>query len=533
VNQRYGELFAGDESLSSRFGSLVFTGVEDDPETLVTLARMGFSQPLVVSGLIRSWHHGRIPATRTPRGRELFTRLAPRLLEAARATGAPEAAFNRFADFFTALSSGVQVQALFLAQPRLLGLLVEVLAFAPRLAFTLARQPAALDAMLDARFLGPFDVDEIRMALLEGVAGAPSFEGAMDAARRIHREEMFRIGVRILSGTVDAAAAGEALAGLADACIGSLAPAAQRETERVAGVFPGAVAIVALGKAGSRELTVGSDLDLMTLYEADGPDAASRLKGWSAETFFARFTQRLVSALSAPTPEGAPYKVDLQLRPSGTSGPVAVSMAAFEDYYAKDAETWEFLALTRARCVWASTSAFAARVDAAVERALRRPRSLRRTSADVLAMRALMRKERPAQGPWDLKLTAGGLVDIEFAAQFLQLVAAANGGPLKTNTADALEALAAAGAADPSLLRALHDAWRLQQDLSQVLRLAFDGPQDPADEPLPFRRLLAKAAGFRSWPMLRAELRRSQDTARAAFASVLRAPGALSDVSGR
>ena len=90
VNSRYGELFAGDESLSSPLGSLVFTGVEDDPATLETLTRMGFSSPAQVSSTIRAWHHGRIGATRSERGRELFTRLGPKLLEAARRTGVPE-----------------------------------------------------------------------------------------------------------------------------------------------------------------------------------------------------------------------------------------------------------------------------------------------------------------------------------------------------------------------------------------------------------------------------------------------------------
>src|SRR6185312_12705267 len=109
VNARYGELFPEEEPLSSRFGSLVFTGVEDDPETLQTLKRMGFSNPQAVSETIRAWHHGHIGATRTERGRELFTRLAPRLLDALQATGSPDAAFLRFGDFFSGLSSGVQL----------------------------------------------------------------------------------------------------------------------------------------------------------------------------------------------------------------------------------------------------------------------------------------------------------------------------------------------------------------------------------------------------------------------------------------
>ena len=361
VNARYGELFAEDEDLSSAFGSLVFTGVEDDPETLRTLKRMGFTDAPRISATIRAWHHGRIGATRTEQGRELFTRLAPRLLEAAQATGAPDEAFRRFADFFASLRMGVQVQSLFLAQPKLFELIVRVMAFAPRLAAFLARSPAALDSMMDTGFFAPFAEGEIEAALAYGLARTePGFEAAMDAVRRVHREQAFRVGVQVMSGSASAAEAGPAFADLADACIRALAAAALAEVERLAGALPGEVAVIALGKCGSREMTAGSDLDLMTLYRPSRAGAQSAGKGWAGETFFARFTQRLIAALSAPTPEGGLYEVDMRLRPSGSQGPVAVSQAAFESYYAGEAETWEFLALTRARVVWASSPTFAA-----------------------------------------------------------------------------------------------------------------------------------------------------------------------------
>jgi glutamate-ammonia-ligase adenylyltransferase len=522
VNARYGELFAEDEALSSRFGSLVFTGVEDDPETLETLARMGFSNPMQISATIRAWHHGRIAATRTERGRELFTRLAPRFLEAAQATGAPEAAFNRFADFFSGLSAGVQVQSLFLAEPRLLDLVVLVMAFAPRLATILARQPAALDALLDPRFFAPLDDGEAERALKAAVAHAGGFEAAMDAARRAHREQAFRIGVQVISGAADAGAAGRAFADLADASISALADAALGETARMGGAFDGDVAIVALGKAGSREMTARSDLDLMTVYAPGSPDAASLLKGWGAETFYARFTQRLVAALSAPTGEGTLYEVDLQLRPSGTAGPVAVSLNAFERYYEAEAETWEFLALTRARVVWASSATIAMQVEQAIQAALRQPRDPGKTAPrDVREMRALMRRERPPGGPWDLKLSDGGFVDIEFAAQHLQIVGAADGGPLDVNTGAALTGLAAAGAAPSKLIAALSTAWTLQQSLSQMLKMALEDDAEVAMEPPRFLAMLAKAGGARDFAALKAKLARAQQAAHAAYEQIV------------
>jgi glutamate-ammonia-ligase adenylyltransferase len=525
VNRRYGELFVEGEDLSSRFGSLVFTGVEDDPETLKTLARMKFSDPPRISATIRAWHHGRIAATRTEGGRELFTRLAPQLLEAAHATGAPDVAFQRFADFFQRLNSGVQVQSLFLAKPRLFELIVAVMACAPQLADTLARRPAALDAMMDRAFFDPVQPGEDEAALTAALARTPPlFEAVMDAVRRVHREQAFRVGVQVMSGSVSADQAGRAFADLADVCIRALAPASLAETERIAGAFPGAVAVVALGKCGSREMTAGSDLDLMTVCRADGEGAASAGKGWMAETFYARFTQRLIAALSAPTAEGGLYQVDMRLRPSGTAGPVAVSAAAFEGYYATEAETWEIMALTRARVVWASSPGFADWVAGAIETALRRPRDRLAAAADAREMRALIAAEKPASGFWDLKLSPGGLVDVEFVAQYLQIVGAAAGGPLRAHTAEALAAIAAAGLADPAPVAALEDAWRLQQNLSQLLKLALDEDADPEREPKAFRAALARAGGVRGFSSLAGRLRAARKAALAAYERLI--PGA-------
>jgi glutamate-ammonia-ligase adenylyltransferase len=520
VNRRYGELFPGEEPLSSRFGSLIFTGVDDDPETLKTLSRMGFSQPAQVSQTIRAWHHGHIAATRSERGRELFTRLAPRLLEAAHAAGAPDAAFLRFGAFFSRLSSGVQLQSLFLAQPALFELIVEVMAFAPRLADTLARRPAALDAMLDPAFFGDIDPDEDRQALRAVVAGAGDFESAMDTVRRQHREQAFRVGVQVMSGSAGAEAAGRAFAGLADASIEALAPAALAEATRMGGAFDGQVAVVALGKCGSREMSAGSDLDLMTLHRAAAPDALSALKGWPAEVFYARFTQRLVAALSLPTSEGELYEVDMRLRPSGAKGPVAVAFPAFSAYYETEAETWEFMALTRARVVWSSHPAFAADVTGAIEAALRRPRDVAVLAREVRDMRALIAEEKPASGVWDMKLAPGGLVDIEFAAQFLQLAHAPAGGPLRAGTAEALEALAAAGLAGQ--VGPLLEAWILQQNLTQMLKLALGDGDDPADQPEAFRRKLARAGGARDFRSLATRLARARKEALSAYERLVR-----------
>jgi glutamate-ammonia-ligase adenylyltransferase len=513
VNRRYGDLFEGEEQLSSEFGSLVFTGVENDPETLATLARMGFSDPAAVSDAIRSWHHGRIPATRSARGRELFTRLAPRLLEAAARTGAADAAFRRFSVFFAGLSAGVQVQALFLNQPELFERIVGVMAFAPRLARTLGRYPAALDSMLDARFETELGVDTGLFDQMEREAAeAGDFEGAMNAVRRLHREQMFRIGMQTLSGRIGPQAAGRGFTNLANAAMRTLSAAALAETERLGGAMTGAVAVIALGKAGSGEMTAGSDLDLMTVYDAP-PEAVSEKKGWAADVFYVRFTQRLISALSAHTGEGGLYDVDMRLRPSGSKGPVSVRLSGFDAYYGQEAATWEFMALTRARVVWASDPSFGAATTKAIEVALRRPRPGIDVAAEVRAMRDLMARERRPDGFWDLKLAPGGLVDAEFVGQFRQLQSAAAGGALTVSTLSQL-------ARDMPL----REAWKVQQGLAQLLACAFDDKADVEAEPETFRRRLAQAAGELDFESLVHRLHTLRGAARGAFEAALPAP---------
>ncbi len=518
VNRRYGELFAGDEDLSSRFGSLVFTGVEDDPETLATLKKMGFSYPAQVAATIRAWHHGRISATRSERGRELFTRLAPRLLDAAHDSGAADAAFVRFSEFFAGLSSGVQVQSLFLAQPKLFQLVVDVLAFAPKLAATLAKKPAALDALMDPRFFAPLDPAEIKAQVMEAAARADGFEEAMDAVRRAHREQSFRIGVQLMGGTAKAQEAGLAFTAIADGAVAALGPAALAETERVGGAYPGDVAVIALGKYGSGEMTAGSDLDLMVVYRAREEGAVSAGKGWWAETFYGRLAHRLIAALSSPTGEGTLYEVDMKLRPSGSDGPIAISAKGFADYYEREAETWEIQTLTRARIAWSSSDAFGKEVQGLVEAAIRRPRDKAKTAKAVRAMRALIEKEKAPKGLWDLKLSPGGLVDAEFAAQFLQIAEASLGGPLIRHTGDALLAFRDQ---DPEAIATLRDAWLLQQDLSQVMKVAIAGEADPAAEPAGFRALLARVGGVKDFRALTARLKAVRTGGRAAFLKIV------------
>lgn len=515
-------LFGQEESLADPMGSLIFTGVEDNPETLRTIARLGFSNPENVSQTIRGWHHGRVRAMRSERARELLTTLTPKLLRAFANAGEPDAAFVRFSTFFSGLAAGVQVLALLSARPALLDMLARLFALAPRLAERLARRPALLDAMIDARFAQRLDLDEPgarRADLHARLEEAGAFEEKLNVARRFHREEAFRIGVQVLDGAASAATAGGAHADLAEACVQEMAETALAEVERVHGKAPGALAVMALGKFGGRELAEGSDLDLMIVYDA--ADGATSSGGLTAGEFFTRVTQRLISALSAPTEEGELYEVDAQLRPSGSKGPVAVRLSSFERYYEEEAWTWELLALTRLRAV-AGDAALGARVESIARTTLARPRDAAKIKADAVDMRQRMERERKAKSSWDLKLTPGGFVDIEFIAQTLQVIGAPRDpNVLSPNTGDALARLVQAGALDAVAGAGLIAAWRRLSDLQQALRVCVEGDFVPEEASQGLRNRLAVVADAPDFAALEQILANDRNKARAAWADLM------------
>lgn len=509
------QLFGAKQSLADPMGSLIFTGVEDQPETLNTIAKLGFSDPAAVSQTIRGWHHGRVRAMRSERAREQLTRLTPKLLRAFSNAGDADQAFARFASFFGSLSAGVQVLALMEARPKFLDLVARILALAPKLGDKLAQRPALLDALIEPRFGIPLGQDAAGSRLAElrdRLNDAGSFEDKLNAARRFHREEAFRIAVQILERSATAEEAGAAYADLAESCVIGMADAALTEVERQHGPQPGSFTVLALGKFGGRELADDSDLDLMLVYDAPSENA-------SPSDFYTRLTQRLISALSAPTEEGALYEIDTKLRPSGSKGPVAVRLSSFERYYEEEAWTWEMQSLTRVRPI-AGDDGLARRTLATARAAIARQRDKAKTLADVADMRARMDRERPSRSIWDLKLAPGGFVDIEFVAQALQLTAASES-VIDANTGEALAKLAAAGLLDQDAASRLNAAWRLLSALQQTLRISVSGEFSLETAPKPLTGWLAASAEVSGGEELETMLRATQAAVRADFRQIV------------
>jgi glutamate-ammonia-ligase adenylyltransferase len=522
VQRHYARLFESQPDLTSAQGNLVFTGVEEDPETLKTLGAMGFGDPAHVSAAIRGWHHGRIRAMRSQRARELLTKLIPAILKALAGAADPDVAFIQFDRFLSSLPSGVQLFALFLARPQFLELLAKIVGATPRLANYLARNPAVLDALLDAEFLSRLpsraELDSRFDRLVTG-----GYEETLDAARRFTREAVFRVGVQIVEGTAKAEQAGPALTDIAECVIAGLLPKVEAGLAAGAGHIPGAAfVVVAMGKLGGREMTASSDLDLIFIYDIPpGIDASDGSRPLSPSLYFARLAQRLIAALTTPTAAGTLYDVDMRLRPTGNKGPVAVSLKSFADYHSTESWTWEHMALTRARLV-AGPGALRARVESEIRRRLTRSRAPSAIIADARDMRLRMAETFPGRNVWDLKHAPGGLVDIEFIVQTLQLVhGPARPDVLDTNTIAALEKLRAADFLIPTDADVLIEAARLQHALTQVLRIALDETPNIEDATPGLKALLTRAAKGGSFAQAQMKLARLQTQTRDIFNRIM------------
>jgi len=526
VEDHYAELFEEAPALSPT-GNLVFTGGEPEPGTLSTLEGLGFADGAKVFNLVRAWHHGRHRATRSTRARELLTELMPTLLTALGKTTQPDLALTKFDEFLSRLPAGVQLFSMLYANPKLLNLLAEIMGGAPALAERLSRNPALLEAVLSGGFFDPLPNAATLDRELAGVlTQARDFQDVLDLSRRWANDRRFQVGVHILQHISDVDETGRALSDIAETVVKGLMPPVLEDFAQRHGRVTGAgLAVVAMGKLGAREMTVSSDLDLTFVYETD-PEAADSdgAKPLAPSQYFGRLAQRFINSLTAMTPEGRLYEIDMRLRPSGNAGPIATSLTGWRQYYERDSWTWEHMALTRARAI-AGDPDLRVRIEAAVRDTLCAPRDPDKLLVDVLEMRQRIERERPAKTIWSVKFLRGGLTDLEFLAQYLLLRhAAAYPEILDGKTQTVYANMAAAGLLQAEQASLLIDATRLVRQIQGMLRLtaapAFDA--DQGSESL--KSALARAAGLDDFETLRRRLIETAQAVHEVFIETIEAP---------
>jgi glutamate-ammonia-ligase adenylyltransferase len=524
VQRHYATLFESAPAVEAGRRSLLFPPAADDRETLDNLTEMGFRKPLEVSDMVRRWSAGVYASTRSEHTRTQLAEIVPVLLHQFARSAQPDGAVLAFDRFLAGLHRGGRLFALLRQNPDLIALIALVLGTAPRLADSLAQFPDVMDAVIDPSFFGALPEEgELAAGLGRSLSQAESYEDFLDRIRIFAQEQMFLIGTRILSGTVSAEQAGEAFARLADVLIRSLYQAiAEQFAQQHGRIASEAVAILALGRLGAREMTASSDLDLIVVYDFDAehPESDGPRPLYGAQ-YFSRLTQRLISALTVPTNYGLLYPVDMRLRPSGRAGPLATQIEGFASYQESEAWTWEHMALTRARVVSAPPQ-FAARVEGVIRDVLCRPRDRDLVAGDVVEMRGAIAREKGDSDRWNLKYAAGALVDIEFITQYLQLVHAAQTPEiLDTSTTRVLDKAWRLGLLATEDAEVLRPAVRLYHDLTQILRLCLPGPFDPKAAAPGLCGLLARAADVPDFATLDAFLAEMQAKVRASFIRIL------------
>jgi glutamate-ammonia-ligase adenylyltransferase len=477
------------------------------PEAFASqLHAIGFQNIQHVAERLRAWSAGAIPALRSERARDLLDALLPHLFESLGRQKDPDRAFAHFDTLISRQRAGVQLLSLFQRNPRLLDRLAAVLGAAPALAEHLAQDAQALEALLvpTARFAAP------KPALRRLLAEATDLEDAVAITSRFVRREDFHLSVATLEARLDTDEAGRLRSNLAQAALAALLPRVIARHVQKSGKIRGArFGVIALGKAGSAEMLAGSDLDLMLIYDFAPAEFAPT-------PYFVRLSNAFTGALTARGPEGPIYHVDMRLRPSGNQGPVAVSRAAFRRYHDSESWTWERMALTRAR-ILAATPGFSKMLEADIRAALSRPAPGAEIRDDTAAMLKRINTEFTPAGLWDVKYRTGGMIELAFIAEALQLIyGPADPKLFHANTAAAIRALEREShlAADDALSLLKADfLWRTIQGIARITGLR----ENDADPPPAMLAPLLRATAAIDLPELRATMDAAAHSVRICF----------------
>jgi [glutamine synthetase] adenylyltransferase / [glutamine synthetase]-adenylyl-L-tyrosine phosphorylase len=496
VRTHYAALFEEQPRQSTNIGNLLFTGGEDDPDTLASLSQMGFTDPSKVAALVRGWLMGRYRCTRSERARELLTEVMPALLHTFGTTLDPDGCVVRFDRFLSALPAGIQLFSLFQRNPQILTLMADIMGTSLTMSEYMARQPDTLEGVLTPGYFDSLPSRQtLEARLADHIGQAGDFQDVLTICQRFSKDYRFQAGLHALLQTPLWEQCGAFRTDVAEVAMAALLPAIEADFSRRHGTMPaGGLAVIGMGKLGARELTARSDLDMVLVYEpAPEGTKSDGARPLSAYEYFIKLSQRFVSALTAQSGDGQLYEVDLRLRPAGKASPPAVSLEAFITYHRTDSWTWEHMALTRARVVAGSPSACKA-AEKAIHAILTRPRDPDALLADVASMRQRVDKEYATTNIWAVKYVRGGMMDIEFITQYLLLRhAAAHPEVLTPVTADALTRLEALGLLAPTHAQVLRHTHALLLRLQAYQRITHGSTLSPDAIPPALKRGIALA----------------------------------------
>jgi [glutamine synthetase] adenylyltransferase / [glutamine synthetase]-adenylyl-L-tyrosine phosphorylase len=470
--------------------------LEDRDASFARLQAFGFAHPDSAYEDLLLLRDGPASARARVRRRQVLYDIAPSLLRMVLQSADPDLALRNVATFISSVGARTSFLALLRENPGTLRMLVELFGGSQFLANAFIRHPELLDTLVRA------DLARVRRSAADLAAELQTvlpqdgdFEASLDALRRFRNQEFLRIGINDLQSGLRPQEVGTELTALAEVCLRSASAIAVREicARYGCGELPGQLVVLALGKLGGGELNYNSDLDLIFVYE----EAAVGLP-LPVHEMFSKVAQRLITVLQVSTREGIVYRIDTRLRPSGRSGPLVSSLDGFRRYHETSAQIWERQALIKARPV-AGTPLLAQRVAAIISDFVYRAPLRADDVREIRRLRGRMEHElaRESGERVNIKTGRGGLVDVEFLTQMLQL----HHGPSRpavraANTLAALDALTESGVLSAHDHQVLADGYRFLRRVENSLRLAYDRPVEDLDRTQMDLKPIAKRMGF-------------------------------------
>lgn len=410
----------------------------------------------------------------------LLQRLSPVFLEAAAKSPDPDRTLTYIERFISSVGARTAFYSLLAENPRVIDELVKLFSTSVFLSNILLERPEGLDMLLSKELAISY---RTRTGMFDEVFGAvkghADYEERLDALRRVRNQEIFRIGTNDILGALPCRLICAQITFLAEACLEAALSLANEELfARFGAPQGGRFSILGLGKLGARELTYGSDLDIIFVYDDPDEGSTSGPRVISNAEYYIKLGQRVISILTLRTKEGTVFSVDARLRPSGSAGPLVVSRPAFTNYHRGSTQVWERQAFIKARPSAGDASLGRDVIEELAEIVYSKPL----TPVDVdemLRIRSRMEVEIAREGSdrYNIKSGKGAVIDIEFLTQALQLSAGADRRFRTPYTPKALKRLCAGGLISPGDYLFLKEAYSFYRLIEQRLRVIHDRPE--------------------------------------------------------
>lgn len=523
VNGIFNDLFHSDEEVKEEIRPEVRFVLDPESDSDLVkdiLEENGFKNPDGAYDALQLLRGGGPDYRLTERGRRCLERLSPQLMNELLKSPSPDQALNNLETFLQALRAKTSFFSLLAENPKIVELLVALFGSSQLLSRIFIQRPELLDTMVSSSYAISFKKQEtMAKELSEQMATAVDYEHQLDILRRYRNEEFLRIALNDLQGQIGQTEGTIQLSWLADVCLDQAIAMGKSElagrygkpilAEPEGGTEDAAFAVVGMGKLGGLELTYHSDLDIIFVYEGEGQTVPAegtdpeRFRSISNRDYFARLAQRIISALTLVTREGFVYKIDTRLRPSGNQGPLVTSLAAFERYHQESAQPWERQAMTKAQVV-CGPAAFMNRCQNLIETLTFERPTPENLKPEIYRLRGRMEKEiaREERDSFNIKTGRGGLVDIEFLTQYMQLLHGGERPELRSqNTLRNLKQLANLELIPKGESDVLVNGYKFLRRLENKLRLIHDQSISQLSGDAASLRRVALSLGYKAKPI--------------------------------